>query len=54
LVLSEPKRLHYSFQPDRVVLGMVRRIFARVIAHHLQSSSPKCSEWEHGWSAGWQ
>ena len=39
-VLSVPKRLRYFMQRDGAVLNMVLRIFLRVIAQSLQSSSP--------------
>ena len=39
-VLSVPKRLRYFMQRDGPVLGMVLRIFLRVIAQTLQASSP--------------
>ena len=39
-VLSVPKRLRYFMQRDGAVLGMVLRIFLRVIAQTLQSNSP--------------
>ena len=35
-VLSVPKRLRYFMQRDGAVLGMVLRIFLRVIAQSLQ------------------
>jgi hypothetical protein len=37
-VLSVPKRLRYSMQRDAAVLGMVLRIFLRVIEQTLQAS----------------
>ena len=39
-LLSVPKRLRYYMQSDGAVLGMVLRIFLRVIAQTLQSHSP--------------
>ena len=39
-VLSVPKRLRYFMQRDGAVLGMVLRIFLRVIAQTLQANSP--------------
>jgi hypothetical protein len=39
-VLSVPKRLRYFMQRDSVVLGMVLRIFLRVIEQTLQANSP--------------
>ncbi len=39
-MLSVPKRLRYFMQRDGPVLGMVLRIFLRVIAQTLQASSP--------------
>ena len=39
-VLSVPKRLRYFMQRDGAVLGMVLRIFLRVIAQTLQVNSP--------------
>jgi hypothetical protein len=39
-VLSVPKRLRYFMQRDGSVLGMVLRIFLRVIAQTLQANSP--------------
>ena len=39
-VLSVPKRLRYFMQRDSAVLGMVLRIFLRVIAQTLQANSP--------------
>jgi Putative transposase/Transposase zinc-binding domain len=39
-VLSVPKRLRYFMQGDAVVLNMVLRIFLRVIAQSLSTSSP--------------
>ncbi|MEY3123987.1 MAG: hypothetical protein RLZZ573_507 [Pseudomonadota bacterium] len=39
-VLSVPKRLRYYMQRDGPVLGMVLRIFLRVIAQTLQANSP--------------
>jgi hypothetical protein len=39
-VLSVPKRLRYFMQRDGAVLGMVLRIFLRVIAQSLQAHSP--------------
>ena len=39
-VLSVPKRLRYFMQRDAAVLGMVLRIFLRVIGQTLQASSP--------------
>lgn len=39
-VLSVPKRLRYFMQHDAAVLGMVLRIFLRVIEQTLQPSSP--------------
>ena len=39
-VLSVPKRLPYFMQRDGAVLGMVLRIFLRVIAQTLQANSP--------------
>ena len=39
-VLSVPKRLRYFMQRDSAVLGMVLRIFLRVIAQTLRASSP--------------
>jgi hypothetical protein len=39
-VLSVPKRLRFFMQRDGAVLGMVLRIFLRVIAQTLQTSSP--------------
>ena len=39
-VLSVPKRLRYFMQRDGAVLGMVLRIFLRVIAQSLQDHSP--------------
>jgi len=39
-VPSVPKRLRYFMQRDGAVLGMVLRIFLRVIAQTLQSNSP--------------
>jgi hypothetical protein len=39
-VLSVPKRLRYFMQRDRAVLGMVLRIFLRVIAQSLQTHCP--------------
>ncbi len=39
-VLSVPKRLRYFMQRDAAVLGMVLRIFLRVIEQTLQASSP--------------
>jgi hypothetical protein len=38
-VLSVPKRLRYFMQHDGAVLGMVLRIFLRVIAQTLQANS---------------
>ena len=38
-VLSVPKRLRYYMQRDGVTLGMVLRIFLRVIAQSLQANS---------------
>jgi hypothetical protein len=39
-VLSVPKRLRYFMQRDGAVLGMVLRIFLRVIEQTLQANSP--------------
>jgi hypothetical protein len=39
-VLSVPKRLRYYMQRDSAVLGMVLRIFLRVIEQTLQANSP--------------
>ena len=39
-VLSVPKRLRYFMQRDSAVLGMVLRIFLRVIAQTLQANCP--------------
>jgi hypothetical protein len=39
-VLSVPKRLRYFMQRDGTTLGMVLRIFLRVIAQTLQANSP--------------
>ncbi|KJS77222.1 MAG: transposase, partial [Comamonadaceae bacterium BICA1-1] len=39
-VLSVPKRLRYYMQREGPVLGMVLRIFLRVIAQTLQANSP--------------
>ena len=39
-MLSAPKRLRYFMQRDGAVLGMVLRIFLRVIAQTLQVNSP--------------
>ena len=39
-VLSVPKRLRYFMQRDGALLGMVLRIFLRVIAQSLQSNCP--------------
>jgi hypothetical protein len=39
-VLSVPKRLRYFMRRDGSVLGMVLRIFLRVIAQTLQANSP--------------
>ncbi len=39
-VLSVPKRLRYFMQRDGATLGMVLRIFLRVIAQTLQANSP--------------
>ena len=39
-VLSIPKRLRYFMQRDGPVLGMVLRIFLRVIAQTLHAKSP--------------
>jgi hypothetical protein len=38
-VLSVPKRLRYYMQRDGATLGMVLRIFLRVIAQSLQANS---------------
>lgn len=43
-VLSVPKRLRYFMQRDGPVLNMVLRIFLRVIAQSLQSSSPGAAQ----------
>ena len=43
-VLSVPKRLRYFMQRDGPVLGMVLRIFLRVIAQSLQSNSPAAAQ----------
>ena len=43
-VLSVPKRLRYFMQRDGAVLGMVLRIFLRVIAQSLQSNSPEAAQ----------
>ena len=42
-VLSVPKRLRYFMQRDGAVLGMVLRIFLRVIAQSLQGKNGKVS-----------
>ena len=39
-VLSVPKRLRYFMQRDGAVLGMVLRIFLRVIAQSLETHCP--------------
>ena len=43
-VLSGPKRLRYFMRRDGAVLNMVLRIFLRVIAQSLQSSSPGATQ----------
>lgn len=43
-VLSVPKRLRYFMQRDGATLDMVLRIFLRVIAQNLQSSSPGAAQ----------
>jgi hypothetical protein len=43
-VLAVPKRLRYFMQRDGPVLNMVLRIFLRVIAQSLQSSSPGAAQ----------
>ena len=43
-VLSVPKRLRYFMQRDGAVLGMVLRIFLRVIAQSLQAHSPGAAQ----------
>ena len=43
-VLSVPKRLRFLLQRDGAVLGMVLRIFLRVIAQSLQSNCPGAAQ----------
>ena len=43
-VLFVPKRLRYFMQRDGAVLNMVLRIFLRIIAQSLQSSSPGAAQ----------
>ena len=43
-VLSVPKRLRYFMQRDGATLGMVLRIFLRVIAQTLQANSPGAAQ----------